>query len=131
VPRIWLGVFKTIGAWRESKGGNMFRTKCINGERGIRYATAASFIEVYNAEIHSLFQLSKILTADPEKAEQCFVGALEECLDGVDVFTEAARLRVRRAIIKRAINLINREPEQPQGQALTGVHGVQYGSMAV
>jgi hypothetical protein len=99
----------------------MFRTKRINSEGAIRYATAASFIQIYNEEMHSLFLLSILLTADPEKAEQCFVGALEECLHGIDVFMGWARLWARRAIIKRAINLVNPAPEQPKPQSLTSI----------
>ena len=98
----------------------MFRIKRINSERALRYATAASFIEIYNEEMHSLLLLSILLTADPEKAEQCFVGALEECLHGIDVFMEWARLWARRAIIKRAIELVNPVPAQPRRQWLTG-----------
>jgi hypothetical protein len=99
----------------------MFRKKYINDERAIRYATAASFIEIYNEEMHSLFLLSILLTADTEKAEQCFVGALEECLDGIDVFMEWARLWARRAIIKRAIELVNPAPGQPGRQSLNSI----------
>jgi hypothetical protein len=99
----------------------MFRTKFVHSERAMKYATAASFIEIYNEEMHSLFLLSILLTADLEKAEQCFVGALEECLYGFDVFMEWARLWARRAIIKRAIKLINPVPQQPGCQSLTGI----------
>lgn len=99
----------------------MFRTKRINIERAIRYASAASFIEIFNEEMHSLLLLSILLTADPEKAEQCFVGALEECLHGIDVFMDWARLWARRAIIKRAIKLINPLPEQPKRQSLASI----------
>jgi hypothetical protein len=100
----------------------MFRKKYINVEKATRYATAASFIEIYNEEMHSLFLLSILLTADPEKAEQCFVGALEECLHGIDVFMEWARLWARRAIIKRAIELVNPAPGQLNCQSLNGIH---------
>lgn len=106
---------------QEMHGANMFRTKRINSEKAIRYATAASFNEIFNEEMHSLLLLSILLTADPEKAEQCFVGALEECLHGIDVFMEWARLWARRAIIKRAIKLVNPVPEQPKRQPLTGI----------
>ena len=99
----------------------MFRAKRINSERAIRYATAASFIEIFNEEMHSLHLLSILLTADPERAEQCFVGALEECLHGSDVFMEWARLWARRAIIKRAIKLVNPVPEPPKRQSLASM----------
>jgi hypothetical protein len=96
----------------------MFRTKRINTERSIRYATAANFVEVYNEEMHSLYLLSILLTADIEKAEQCFVSALEECLDGIDVFMEWARLWARRAIMKQAIALIAPVPGKPMPSSL-------------
>jgi hypothetical protein len=99
----------------------MFKTKRINSERAIRYATAASFIEIFNEEMHSLLLLSILLTADLEKAELCFAGALEECLHGMDVFTEWARLWARRAIIKRAIKLVNPVPEEPNRRSLTSI----------
>jgi hypothetical protein len=99
----------------------MFRTKRINRERAITYASAASFIEIFNEETHSLMLLSILLTADSEKAEQCFVGGLDECLHGMDVFTEWARLWARRAIIKRAIQLVNPTPERSKRQSLTNL----------
>ena len=102
-------------------GVNMFRTTRISSQKTIRYATAASFIEIFNEEMHSLHLLSILLTADPGKAEQCFVGALEECLNGIDVFMEWARLWARRAIIKRAIKLVNPMPEPPKRQSLTSM----------
>ena len=97
----------------------MFRTRRINNERATRYATTAQFFEIYNEEMHSLLLLSFLLTADPEKAEQCFVGGLEECLNGIDVFMEWARLWARRAIVKNAIELVKPLPDQPKCQSLT------------
>jgi Bacterial regulatory protein, Fis family len=99
----------------------MFRTRRIDTERPIRYATAANFFEIYNGEMHSLFLLSILLTADIEKAEQCFFNALEECLNGIDVFMEWARLWARRAIIKHAIKLITPVPEKPVHTSLTSI----------
>jgi hypothetical protein len=42
------------------------------------YAAAADFGEVFTEEMHSLYLLSFLLTADKDKAEQCFIGALGE-----------------------------------------------------
>jgi hypothetical protein len=75
-------------------------------------------MDIYNEEMHSLYLLSILLTGDIEKAEQCFVGALEDCLYGIDVFMEWARLWARRAIIKRAIKLINPVPQQQKRQSM-------------
>jgi hypothetical protein len=99
----------------------MLRTMRMNSERGKRYATAADFVEIYNEEMRSLFLLSILLTADAEKAEQCFVNGLEECLSGFDVSIDWARMWARRAIIKHAITLVKPRPEQPNFKPLTGL----------
>jgi hypothetical protein len=99
----------------------MLRTKLIDSERATRCATVANFFEIYNEEMNSLLLLSIVLTADPEKAEQCFVSGLEESIHRIDVFMEWARLWARRAIIKQAIKLINPVPATPKPQSLTGV----------
>jgi hypothetical protein len=70
-----------------------------------RYATAADFMGIFTREMHGLFLLSFLLTADMEIAERCFVSGLEECLNGMDSFLEWARLWARRSIIKHAIRL--------------------------
>ena len=75
------------------------------------YAAAADFCEVFTEEMHSLYLLSFLLTGDKEKAEQCFIGALGECLEGMDAFMEWVRLWSRRAIIRQAIRMVKPTPE--------------------
>jgi hypothetical protein len=75
------------------------------------YAAAADFGEVFTEEMHSLYLLSFLLTADKDKAEQCFIGGLGECLEGISAFMEWARLWARRAIIKQAIRMIGPAPD--------------------
>jgi hypothetical protein len=75
------------------------------------YAAAADFGEVFTEEMHSLYLLSFLLTADKDRAEQCFIGALEECLEGMGAFIEWARLWARRATIRQAIRMIKPAPE--------------------
>jgi hypothetical protein len=75
------------------------------------YVAAADFGEVFTEEMHSLYLLSFLLTADKDRAEQCFIGALGECLEGMGAFLEWARLWARRAIIRQAIRMIKPAPE--------------------
>ena len=75
------------------------------------YAAAADFGEVFTEEMHSLYLLSFLLTADKDKAEQCFIGGLGECLEGMGAFMEWARLWARRAIIRHAIRTIRPTPD--------------------
>src|ERR1700746_4220757 len=74
-------------------------------------AAAADFGEVFTEEMHSLYLLSFLLTADKDKAEQCFIGALGECVEGIGAFMEWSRLWGRRAIIKQAILMMRPVPE--------------------
>src|ERR1700751_350637 len=85
------------------------------------YAAAADFGEVFTEEMHSLDLLSFLLTADKDKAEQCFIGGLGECLDGIGAFMEWARLWARRAIIRQAIRMIGPAPENTDHWPLISV----------
>ena len=75
------------------------------------YPAAADFSEVFTEEMRSLYLLSFLLTGDKDKAEQCFIGALGECLEGMGAFMEWARLWARRAIIRQAIRMVKPTPE--------------------
>jgi hypothetical protein len=43
-------------------------------DRLIHDATATDFCEIFTEEMHSLYLLLFLLTADKDKAEQCFIG---------------------------------------------------------
>jgi DNA-directed RNA polymerase specialized sigma24 family protein len=71
------------------------------------YATAADFKQIFTEDINSLYLLSLLLTGNPEKAEECFVGGIGESTKGNHVFKEWAHSWARRTIIQSAIRLIN------------------------
>ena len=73
------------------------------------FATAADFCRIFAEDMRNLYWLSLILTADPGKAEQCFVAGLNDCFAGNGVFKEWARSWAKRTIIKNAIRLISPE----------------------
>ena len=77
-----------------------------------RYASAGDFDRIFHEEKDSLYQLSFLLTADHEKAQQCFVSGLEDSVKGNAVFTEWARSWARRTIIQSAVRLINPRPTE-------------------
>jgi len=66
--------------------------------------------------MNGLYLLSLLLTADREKAEQCFVSGLEDAVDGNPVFKEWARSWARRVIIQNAVRVINPRPAQDGGR---------------
>jgi hypothetical protein len=80
--------------------------------RSMPYASSDDFRRVFEEDMDSLYVLSFLLTADREKAEQCFVSGLEDAVDGNPVFKEWARSWARRAIILNAVRAINPRPMQ-------------------
>ena len=52
--------------------------------------TVTDFFRTFDEEMHSLYLLSFLLTADHDKAEQCLVSAMGECVDGVGAFMDGA-----------------------------------------
>jgi hypothetical protein len=97
-----------------TKEVDMLQPIHLADERPIPYATAGDFCRAFTEELHSLYLLSLLLTADYDKAEQCFVNAIGECGDGIGVFMEWASSWARRAILKCAIQMIRPVPEHPE-----------------
>src|ERR1700674_5000032 len=73
-------------------------------------ASNRDFCRIFREETDSLYQLSFLLTAERDKAQQCFVSGLEDSLKGSRVFKEWARSWARRAIIQNAVRVINPRP---------------------
>src|ERR1700726_844369 len=81
------------------------------------YANSDDFCRVFNEDMNSLYLLSFLLTADREKAEQCFVSGLEDAVEGNPVFKEWARSWARRVIIENAVRGINPLPFEENGHS--------------
>jgi hypothetical protein len=101
----------------------MLEPICIFDERPARCATTSDFCEIFTDEMHSLYLLSFLLTADNDRAEQCFVRGLEECEEGIGVFMEWARWWARRAILKHAIQMIMPEHEYTNSFSFISLKG--------
>ena len=76
------------------------------------YAAASDYCKIFEEQMHSLYLLAFLLTADTDKAERCFIGGLGECVDGSGICMEAPRSWPRQAIIRYAIRMIR--PAQDQ-----------------
>src|SRR6202051_4013714 len=74
------------------------------------YASCRDFRRIFDEDMKSLYLLSFLLTADHEKAEQCFVSGLDDAVEGNPVFIQWARSWARRAIIQNAVRVINPRP---------------------
>jgi hypothetical protein len=73
----------------------------------VYYATPADFCRVFHDHVDDLYTLSLLLTADGNKAEQCFLSSLEDCLRQRQVFQEWAQSWARRTIVTNAIRIID------------------------
>ena len=76
-------------------------------QRAALYATDSDFCRIFKQDMQSLYLLSLLLTADPERAEQCYISGLNDCSEGNKVFKEWARSWSRRVVIKNAIRAIS------------------------
>jgi hypothetical protein len=85
-------------------------TQAYKEARSNEYATRSDFCRIYVEQMNSLYLLSLLLTADPQKAEQCFLSGFDDCLNNNSVFKERAYLWARRSIILRAIQLLGPRP---------------------
>lgn len=95
--------------------------KQLSKERETLYATGSDFCRIFRDDMQSLYLLALVLTANQEKAEQCFVAGLEDCTSGNPVFKEWARSWARRVVIKNAIRSIAPEIAQDNSAMAPGV----------
>ncbi len=100
----------------------MLGTKQIVDRKSTPYATSANFCRIFEEDMNGLYLLSFLLTADREKAEQCFVSGLEDSVDASPVFKEWARSWARRAIIQNAVRLIKPRPADGNGRSSSSAH---------
>lgn len=78
--------------------------------RSNEYATRSDFCRIYVEQTNSLYLLSLLLTADPQKAEQCFLSGFDDSVSNNSVFKERAHLWARRSITLNAIRLLCPRP---------------------
>jgi hypothetical protein len=85
-------------------------TQKYKSARSNEYATSSDFCRIYVEPMNSLYLLSLLLTADPQKAEQCFLSGFDESVSNKSVFKERAHLWARRSIIFQAIRVLCPRP---------------------
>jgi hypothetical protein len=73
---------------------------------------SSDFCKIFNDDLDHLYTLSLLLTADPQKAEQCFVTGLEDCLEENRISRKWARSCARRSVIKNAIRAVSPVPTE-------------------
>jgi hypothetical protein len=88
----------------------LFRWNRVKTQRANGYATIEDFRRIFIEGTDELYQLSFLLTANPGKAERCFVAGLEESVRSNRVFKEWARSWTKRVIIQNAIRELRPSP---------------------
>src|SRR6267378_2461648 len=89
----------------------------IDAAKADEYATSEDFRKLFTEDMTGLYLLSLLLTANHEKAEQCFVAGVEDSVEGNPVFKEWARSWAKRAIIQNAVRVINPRPAEGSGRS--------------
>jgi hypothetical protein len=92
-------------------------------ERATTYPTVTDFFRTFHEEMHSLYLLSFLLTADHDKAEQCLVSAMGECVEGSGVSMDWACSWTRGAVLKHAIQTMMPAPEHTDRVWLSSLKG--------
>ena len=77
------------------------------------YATAEDFRNIFDQDLDGLYQLAYVLTADHEKAEQAFVGGVEDAIKSNRVFKEWAHSWAKRVVVQNAIRLMQPRTANP------------------
>lgn len=83
----------------------------VGVDKANQYATSEDFCRVFTEDLDSLYQLSFVMTGNHEKAEQCFVAGLEDCIQAHHVPREWARSWAKRTIIHNAIRALQLHPD--------------------
>lgn len=97
---------------------NKNRTQISNANQ---YATNREFCRVFSEDMRHLYLLSFVLTANHEKAEQCFVAGLDDCVKSSPVFRQWAGSWAKRMILKNAIRAVSPLPNR-HGKASAGIY---------
>lgn len=78
------------------------------------HTVGTSYCAHFAEQMEDLYLLSVALTADHEKAEQCFVAAMGECVDRGDPSREWVRPVARWSIITHALRFIMPSPDRDE-----------------
>jgi len=89
---------------------NLLCTNRTTTDKREKYATSCDFATLFTEEMSSLFRLSLLLTSDQEKAERCFLGGVNDSLQGTPVLKKWASSWAKRMIVENAIRIMAPRP---------------------
>src|ERR1700729_3223426 len=89
--------------------------------RATPYASSADFCRIFDEDMNDLYLLSFLLTADRQKAEECFVSGLEDAVEGNPVFKEWARSWAKRKIIENALSVMKATSAEESARSVSAL----------
>jgi hypothetical protein len=95
------------------------RQNRVGKQQANEYATCEDFCTLFAQRLDDLYQLSLLLTGDPEKAEQCFVAGLEDCVKANGVFKGWTCSWAKRTIMRNAIRELKPCPSIANSSSFT------------
>jgi hypothetical protein len=78
--------------------------------RAAEYATNEDYRRLFSDEMNRLYLLCFLLTANHERAADCLLAGLDECMSGSFVFRGWAGSWARRTLVRNAIRLMAPDP---------------------
>jgi hypothetical protein len=75
-----------------------------------RFATCEDFRGVFAENLNSLYQLCFLMTGKHDKAEECFIAGLDDCVQSKRVFKGWAHSWAKRSVIQKAIHTLQPHP---------------------
>src|SRR5947208_8857047 len=94
---------------------NLLNKGHIDAAKADEHATSEDFRKLFTEDMTGLYLLSLLLTANHEKAEQCFVAGVEDTVKGNPVFKEWAHSWAKRTIVNNAIKIMSPHPNRASG----------------
>src|SRR2546430_12503376 len=91
---------------------NLLNKGHIDAAKADEHATSEDFRKLFTEDMTGLYLLSLLLTANHEKAEQCFVAGVEDTVKGNPVFKEWAHSWAKRTIVNNAIKIMSPRSEE-------------------
>ena len=89
---------------------NWNHKKPIAKSAASQHTSSEDFCRLFTEKMNSLYWLAFLLTADHEKAEQCFVAGLEDCVQAKWIFQSCAYAWAQSAIVRNAIHTLQPRP---------------------
>ena len=86
------------------------------------HASVAEFSDVLLFNMDRFYLLAYLLTGNQERAERSFIAGIDDCVNGISVFSEWAQSRIRRAIIKNAVRILSTESDAENDSFNSGHH---------